>query len=193
MGSDLDHLLEQEARGEIDAIRKEARTRADDVVASARRDAEEIVSAARRRAEGERAQALTRAASTAQLRAAALVLSAKDDAIRDVFQQAEAALHSLMADPVRRAATVRSLLREAVRDVAAVRVVEVAPQDVQTAREVCRELRLDAEVRENPRVVDGVRLTSPDGRAVVENTISGRLARARREMVSRVAEVLWGG
>jgi len=41
-------------------------------------------------------------------------------------------------------------------------------------------------------VRDGVRLVSQDGRAIIENMLPGRLARARRELVSRVAEVLWG-
>ena len=47
-------------------------------------------------------------------------------------------------------------------------------------------------MRENANLTDGVRLVSADGRSVVENALAGRLARARREFVSRVAEVLWG-
>jgi vacuolar-type H+-ATPase subunit E/Vma4 len=47
-------------------------------------------------------------------------------------------------------------------------------------------------VREAADVADGVRVAAADGRVVVENTLGSRLARARREMVSRVAETLWG-
>jgi vacuolar-type H+-ATPase subunit E/Vma4 len=69
--------------------------------------------------------------------------------------------------------------------------VETARGDAQTVREACRELGLDAEVREAADVADGVRVGAADGRVVVENTLGSRLARARREMVSRVAETLW--
>ncbi len=193
MGSELIHLLEEEARVEKDKVLAEARTKADAIPGAARRDAEEIVAEGKRRMEGERAQARVRATSTASLRAAAFILAAKDEAIRKVFEQAEAELRSAARDPERRRAMIHGLLREAVRGLPGGRVtIEVSPGDVQMVREACRELGVDGEVRENAEVTDGVRLASPDGRVVVENTMPSRLVRARREMVSRVAEMLWG-
>ncbi len=192
MGSELRQLLEQEAQAEQDRALAEARTRAEEIIAAARREAEEIVASGRRRADDERTQGLVRVTSTASLRAAALVLAAKDEAIRKVFEQAEADLRSGAADPKRRRAMLLGLVREAMRGVAGGRVLVVAsPGDVEAVRDACRELGLDAEVRESPDVADGIRLATPDGRAVVENTVPSRLARARREMVSRVAEILW--
>ncbi len=194
MGSELLEMLEKEARAESERILAEARARAEEIVGQARREAEEILAAARARVEHERAQARARATSTAQLRASALLLSAKDEAIRGVFEEAEEALRSVLRDPGRRRATLRSLLREATADLPAGErtTVEVSPQDALAVREACLELGLQAEVHETPQLADGVRLVSPDGRAVVENTVAGRLARARREMVARVAEILWG-
>ncbi len=217
MGSELIHLLESEARTETDAVLAGARGRADAVLAAARREAEETLAASRQRLDGERAAARARATSTASLRAAALVLAAKDEAIRKVFTQAEAELQKAARDPGRRRTMIRNLLREAAQSAQAIArqgpvdevspgarpaglgglavgrvTVEVAPGDAQAAREACRELGLDAEVRETDQVVDGVRLSSADGRSIVENTLPSRLARARREMVSRVAEILWG-
>lgn len=193
MGSELLNLLEQEARVEQDKSLAEARARAEEITAAARREAEEIVAANQRRLEAEAAQARTRATSTASLRAAALILAAKDEALRKVFEQAEAELRTAAAHPSRRRAMLREFLREAAQGFPPGRaVVEVAHGDVQVVQVVCRELGLDLEVRESGQVSDGVRLVSPDGRAVVENTLPSRLARARREMVSRVAEILWG-
>ncbi|HYM70078.1 MAG TPA: V-type ATP synthase subunit E [bacterium] len=193
MGSELSQLLEREAKAEKDKALGEARARAEEILAAARREAEEILAVGRHRLEGERAQERARATSTASLRAAALVLAAKDEGIRAVFERAEAALRSAAADPARRRAMIRALLREAAHGVSGGRVaVEVSPGDTDAAREAVRELGLDAEVREAPGVRDGVRLVSEDGRAIIENMLPGRLARARRELVSRVAEVLWG-
>lgn len=191
MGTQLMQLLEQEARVEKDQALKEAQAKAEEILAAASREADEIEAEARRRAEAEQTQARARATSTASLRAAAFVLAAKDEAIRKVFEQAEADLRAAAANPQRRAAVLRALLREAARGLTGRLAVEAAGGDVQAVRDACRELGLDAEVREAQGVADGVRVASPDGRVVVENTLSSRLSRARREMVSRVAETLW--
>ena len=184
-------LLEQEARVEKDTALEEAQAKAEEILAAASRETDGIEAEARRRVEAEQVQARARATSTASLRAAALVLAAKDEAIRKVFEQAEADLRAAAANPPRRAAVLRGLLREAAQGLTGRLTVEAAGGDVQAVRDACRELGLDAEVREAPGVADGVRVASPDGRVVVENTLSSRLGRARREMVSRVAETLW--
>jgi V/A-type H+/Na+-transporting ATPase subunit E len=193
VGSELLNLLEQEARVEQDKILAEARAKADDILAAARREAEDVVTATQRRLETEADQARTRAASTASLRASALVLAAKDEALRKVFEQAEAELRAAAADAARRRMMLRVFLREAAQGLPPGRsIAEVAPGDVSVVQDLCRELRLDLDVRASNDVRDGVRLVSEDGRAVVENTLASRLARVRREMVSRVAEILWG-
>ena len=193
MGTQLIQLLEQEARAEKDQALQEAQVKAEEILAAAAREADESEAAARRRVETEQAQARARATSTASLRAAALVLAAKDEAIRKVFEQAEAGLRVAAANPQRRAAVLKSLLREAAQGLAGGRVtVETSRGDVQAVRDAARELGLDAETRDAADVADGVRVAAADGRVVVENTLGSRLARARREMVSRVAETLWG-
>jgi vacuolar-type H+-ATPase subunit E/Vma4 len=191
VGAQLIQLLEQEARVEKDQALQEAQAKAEEILAAAGREADEIEAAARQRVEAEQAQARARATSTASLRAAALVLAAKDDAIRKVFEQAEAGLRAAAGNPQRRAAVLRSLLREAAQGLGGRVTVETSGGDVQAVRDAARDLGLDAEVREAPDVADGVRVAAADGRVVVENTLGSRLARARREMVSRVAETLW--
>jgi vacuolar-type H+-ATPase subunit E/Vma4 len=204
VGTQLIQLLEQEARVEKDQALQEAQAKAEEILAAAAREAGEIEAAAGQRVEAEQAQARARATSTASLRAAALVLAAKDEAIRKVFEQAEAELRAAAGNPQRRAAVLRSLLREAAQGLAGFEdtaaggrsaggrvTVETSRGDVEGVRDAARELGLDAEVREAPDVTDGVRVAASDGRVVVENTLGSRLSRARREMVSRVAETLW--
>jgi vacuolar-type H+-ATPase subunit E/Vma4 len=194
VGTQLIQLLEQEARAEKDQALAEAQAKADEIVAAASREADEIAAAARQRVEAEQAQARARAASTASLRAASLVLAAKDEAIRKVFEQAEAELRSAAANPQRRRTVLQALLREAAQGLSGAGrlTVETAPGDLAAVRDAARDLGLDADVREAAGVTDGVRVAAGDGRVVVENTLASRLARARREMVSRVAETLWG-
>jgi V/A-type H+-transporting ATPase subunit E len=193
MSSELIQLLEQEARVEKDKVLTEARARAEEILAAARREADEIVTSARRRSESERAQSRTRAASSASLRAAALLLEAKDKAIQEVFERAQAELARASGDPARRQAMLRHLLAEAMQGLETEgATVEVPEGDGAAARAACRELAPTAEVRETPDVSGGVRVTTRDRRVTVENTIGSRLQRTRAALVSRVAETLWG-
>ncbi|HLN14335.1 MAG TPA: V-type ATP synthase subunit E [bacterium] len=192
MATELSRLLEQEAKAEKDKALADARVRADEILAAARRDAEGFLEVARYRLATERVQEIARATSTASLRAAALVLAAKDEAIQAVFARAEADLRTAAADPARRRAMITTYLGEAARDLTPGHVVEVSTGDAEAARDAANALGLSVEVRENANLTNGVRLVSADGRSVVENALGGRLARARREFVSRVAEVLWG-
>jgi V/A-type H+-transporting ATPase subunit E len=193
MGSELLQLLEREARVERDKVLSEAREKAQEIRAAADKDAAEISGETRRGLEGERAQILNRATSAASLRAAALVLEAKDQAIREVFQRAAEELRRASEDPERRRDMLRTLLAEAIQGLQTEgAILEVPRGDAEAAREICRALGLSLEIRENPEISGGVRITTKDRRVVVENTVSSRLARTRAALVSRVAEILWG-
>ena len=193
MGSELLQLLEREARVERDKVLSEAREKAQEIRAAADKDAAEISGETRRGLEGERAQILNRATSAASLRAAALVLEAKDQAIREVFQRAAEELKRASEDPERRRDMLRTLLAEAIQGLQTEgAILEVPRGDAEAAREICHALGLSLEIRENPEISGGVRITTKDRRVVVENTVSSRLARTRAALVSRVAEILWG-
>lgn len=193
MGSELARLLEGEARVEKDKVLAEARARAEELLAAARKDAEELAAATRRRLEDERAQARTRAASAASLKAAAMLLEAKDKAIQAVFDRAAAELKRMSADPSRRRALLRTLLAEAAQGLESQGgMLDVPPGDAGIAQEIAKEMGLSVEIRETPEVIGGVRLTTRDRRVMVENTLASRLSRARAALVSRVAETLWG-
>ncbi len=193
MGSELARLLEGEARVEKDKVLAEARARTEELLVAARKDAEELAAATRRRLENERAQAKTRAASAASLKAAAMLLEAKDKAIQAVFDRAAAELKRMSGDPARRRALLRNLLTEAAQGLETQGgTLDVPPGDAGIAQEISKEMGLSVEIRENPEVIGGVRLTTRDRRVMVENTLASRLSRARAALVSRVAETLWG-
>jgi len=193
MSSELAKLLEREAQAEKDRALAESQARAQQIVAEARKAAEETLADSRRRLDSERAQILARGTSTASLRAAALVLEAKDKAIQAVFARATEALARISEDPVRRRAMLRNLIAEAARGIPTQRAtLEVPPGDAEAAAEASRALGLDFAIKENPQVSGGIRLTSDDGRVTVENTVASRLARTRSALISRVAETLWG-
>jgi V/A-type H+-transporting ATPase subunit E len=193
MTSELLQLLEQEARVERDKTLAEARARAEQILAAAQKEAEALQAEHRRRIEGLRAQARTQATSAASLKAAALLLQAKDEAIQSVFARATDELGRVAKDPARRRGLFRLLIEEAAQGLPTKRgILEVSPGDAGTATDVSKELGLTVEVKETPQVSGGVRLTSEDRRIIVENTVASRLSRARTALVSRVAEILWG-
>src|SRR5437879_1139624 len=184
MTSELLQLLEQEARVERDKTLAEARARAEQILAAAQKEVEVLQAEHRRRIEGLRAQARTQAASAASLRAAALLLQAKDEAIQSVFARAADELGRISKDPARRRGLFRQLIEEAAQGLPTKGgILEVAPGDAEVAKEVVRDLGFAVEVRETPEVSGGIRLTTEDRRVTVENTVASRLGRARSPLV----------
>lgn len=192
MASELITLLEREAEAERERILAEARERAARIVEEARAEAEAFLEAQRRRIEAELEAARIRAQGTAALRAASLVLQAKDEEIDRVFERAKEKLEQIPEDPARYAAILRHLVREAVEGFGGRVVVECAASDVPAVEAAIRELGIDAEVHPASDVRGGVRVRSEDGRFVVENTLASRLERAREALLPEVADLLWG-
>lgn len=190
--SELIAILEREAAAEIERILADARAEADRLIQEARQQAEAELAAVRARLEAERAAARTRARSAAALRASALILQAKDQALAEVFQRARAELDRLVQERARYGALLGGLLREAAAGLGGRVVVQVHPRDVDLARRAARDLGLDADVQPADDVSGGVRVVSADGRFVVENTLASRLERARAALAPEVAAALWG-
>jgi len=192
MASELIQLLEREAEAERERILAEARERADRIRNEAEAQATALVEAQRRRIASEVEAARVRAQSAATLRATSLILEAKDEQIDRVFELAQTELERISHDPTRYPAILRRLLQEAVEGFEGRVVVECAESDVAAVEAIARELGIEADVRPSPDVWGGVRVRSEDGRFVVENTLTSRLARARQALLSEVAEILWG-
>ncbi len=192
MTSELVIILEKEAASEIERVLAESRAQAERILTQATQEAQAFLAAQRQRVETERKAAQVRAESAAQVKAAALILQAKDQAIRDVFTAAEAELARVQQDKTRYAAVLRGLIREAAGGLSGRITVEANPRDLELVKQAVRELKLDAEVKPADEVSGGVRLISDNGRLVVENTLASRVDRVRALLAPDIANLLWG-
>jgi len=192
MSSELITILEKEAAGEIDRILGEARVQAERMVAEATRQAQEYLAAQRQQLEAERQAAKVRALSAAQVRASALVLQAKDEALHEVLSVAEEELARVQQDKVRYGPILRGLIREASGALSGRMTVEANPKDLDLAKQAVRDLKLDAEVKAADDVSGGVRLIADDSRFIVENTLASRVERVKTLLAPEIATLLWG-
>ncbi len=191
--ADLSTLLAKEASNEIEAILSEANERAAQITAAARSEAEAIVSERERRAKAQREAGLVRARSAAQLEASAIRLRAQHEGVRSVFEDARRQVDALVADQGRYPAVFEKLLGEALaaaREVG-VSAVEVAPADVELARQALSRQGVNAEVRAADDVKGGVRVRTTR-RSAVENTLYDRLETMAGELAAEVSQVLFG-
>ncbi len=192
MSSELITILEKEAVGEIDRILGEARVQAERMVAEATRQAQEYLAAQRQQLEAERQAAKVRALSAAQVRASALVLQAKDEALHEVLSVAEEELARVQQDKARYGPILRGLIREASGALSGRMTVEANPKDLDLAKQAVRDLKLDAEVKAADDVSGGVRLIAADSRFIVENTLASRVERVKTLLAPEIATLLWG-
>jgi len=192
MSSELVAILEKEAASEIDRILGEARAQAERLVAEAKQEAQEYLTAQRQQLEAERKAAEVRALSAAQVRASALVLQAKDEALHEVLSVAEEELARVQQDKVRYGPILRGLIREASGALSGRMTVETNPKDLDLVKQAVRDLKLDAEVKASNDISGGVRLISDDGRFIVENTLTSRVERVKTLLAPEIAALLWG-
>jgi V/A-type H+-transporting ATPase subunit E len=191
MDSQLIALLEQEATAERERILSEARQRARKIVDDAQAAADEQIESYRRRADAEVETARVRARGTSNLRAASVLLQAKDDTVAAVFASAERELDRTASERDRYERILRGLLAEAAEGFGDQVVVECAEAELGITQAAARSLGVNAEVLASRDVRRGVRVRSADGRFVVENTLRSRLERAQAVMIAQIADVLW--
>ena len=192
MSSDLIDILESESAAEIAHVLAEGKRRAEQIEAEGRASAEAYLESQRRRLETERQAALAKAQSGARIQAAALVLQTKDQALADVFARAEQELQRVQQDRARYAAILRGLIREAAGGLSGRIIIEVHAEDRDVAMQAARDLGVDAEIQTADDVRGGVRVSTPDRRLTVENTLASRIERVRPLLASEVAQLLWG-
>lgn len=192
MSSELIAILEKEASAEMERIRAEAQAQADQVISEARAEAQAQLEAQRTRLEAERKAARQKAESTAQVRAAALVLQAKDQVLTGVFARAETDLANVQQERGTYPRILHGMLREAAAGLGGRMTVEVTQKDLEIARQAVRDLKLDADVTPTDGISGGVRLSIDHGRFTIENTLASRLERAKPLLATDVAALLWG-
>jgi vacuolar-type H+-ATPase subunit E/Vma4 len=189
--SELITLLQREADAEREQVLAEGRKQADSILVEARRQAEEVVAAARGRLENEQKAALLKAQSTAQLLAASLVLRAKEEEIARIFERAETELNGLVGDAQRYPAALRTFVEEALQGFEGRAIVSVNPSDEPVVQGLARHRGWDVDVRADPSVRGGARVSAHNGRFMVTNTVASRLDRARPALAAELAKLLW--
>ena len=126
------------------------------------------------------------------MRASALVLQAKDEALHEVLSVAEEELARVQQDKIRYGPILRGLIREASGALSGRMTVETNPKDLDLVKQAVRDLKLDAEVKAADDISGGVRLISDDGRFIVENTLTSRVERVKTLLAPEIAALLWG-
>lgn len=190
MNSELLRVVEREAKAEADRVLAEAKGQAEQILAQAAEQAGAIREEFRLRSEAEEKAAESRARSAANLEAQALLLESKSRAIESLFAESAGAIEKLTPDRRRRA--LKELMAEAAGGLSGRLRLTVSPRDEAAARELARELKLEAEVAVDPKVKDGVVAATINGSAMVCNRISDRLSQARPLLTSEIAKILWG-
>jgi vacuolar-type H+-ATPase subunit E/Vma4 len=190
MNSELLRVVEQEAQEEAGRILAEARAQSEAVVAQAGERAEALRRDFRQRSESEERAAEARARSAANLEAQALLLEAKSRALETLFAEAGRMMEKLPSDKRRRA--LKELMAEAAQGLSGRLRLEVSPRDEAVARELLKELKLEAEVAADPKIDGGVVARSQDGQSLVLNRISDRLKQAKPLLTADLAKTLWG-
>jgi vacuolar-type H+-ATPase subunit E/Vma4 len=189
--SELITLLQREADAEREQVLAQGRSQAESILAEARRQAEEVVTAARARLEADHKTALVKAQSTAQLHAASLVLRAKEEEIGRIFERADAELNRLLSDGQRYPAALRTFVEEALQGFQDRAIVSVNPSDEAVVQGLARVRGWNVDVRGDSAVRGGARVSAPDGRYIVTNTLASRLGRARPALAAELAKTLW--
>jgi V/A-type H+-transporting ATPase subunit E len=189
MDSELLKVIEQEAQAEKQRILAEAESEAGKITGQAQAQADELKARQQAQLEAEGKMIIAKARSAANLEASARILSAKDRIVEGVFQKAAGQVGSL--DKAKRQKLIKNLMAEACAQFGPGMVITVAKDDLATAQQLAKELKLDAKV-EAGEVSDGVIVSNTQKTAVVLNRFSDRMSRAHPALVSEISKILWG-
>ncbi|MGC9012246.1 V-type ATP synthase subunit E [Thermogladius sp.] len=182
----------EKARAEADEILREAVKRAEAII----RDAEEKK---RRFVESEKeklraALQIESRVGEARRRARLIISSVKAEVAKEVKERALNLLRSM--DSAKREESLRSLLEDAIAEVlravpsATLLEVHAAPADKPLVEKLLREKGLKYEVREDPSILGGVRVSCCGGDVVVDNTYNTRLGKGLADVLREISREL---
>lgn len=185
----LAEILEQEVQGEITAIEQQAAQRAAAIVAQAQERAAALIDSRTRLLASEKAAALTRARSAANLDSSAQQLNAANTLQSRAFQEAETQLRTIPQHP-EYLGILTKLLQEAHAALPSADVIEAHPAELNVVRQAAQSAGLQTEVRPNESVSTGVRLVGAGGKTSIQNTLLGRLQAGRETLSAQVSRLL---
>jgi vacuolar-type H+-ATPase subunit E/Vma4 len=186
----LKQFLEQEAEAAIRILRAETDKAVAAELAPAQRAAAAILEDGERHGAARRSRAKAVAMDQARVRKIEITHRVREEMIQAAFDEAKRLLADRIHQPPCRRAMIRRLLFEALGLVGDhPTAIEVAPGDAETVNEACRNLKIDADVRENERIGTGVQVISTN--IVVDNSIDSRFRKARVKLIGSVAAILF--
>ena len=185
----LADILESEIQGEISGISQGAAARAAEIVAQAQEQAQTLIDSRARLLGSEKAAALTRARSAADLDSNAQRLGASDTLQSRAFQEAESQLRVIPQHPEYPQILAR-LLSEAHTALPTAEAIEAHSSELDAVRRAAQELGLSVPVRPNDSVSTGVRLVGAGGKTSLQNTLLGRLQSGRETLSAQVSRLL---
>jgi V/A-type H+-transporting ATPase subunit E len=186
--SKLEDILQNEVAAEIGAIAAEAEAKAKAIVEAALANAEAIKANKQRQLEAERAAALRRAESAAELLLSQARITARGKVVDGVKAEVTQSLQKLTSQP-EFATILQKLADEALQSIGKAEAVLVNPAHASMlsgwAQNKGLLLKTDQTVR------DGVRMVAEGGRAFVQNALTERLERAWDALSAKAAEAIW--
>jgi V/A-type H+-transporting ATPase subunit E len=186
--SKLEDILQNEVAAEIGAIAAEAEARARTIVEAALASAEAIKVNKQRQLEAERAAALRRAESAAELLLSQARIAARGQVMDRVRAEVSQSLQNLTAQPGF-ANILQKLAEEALQGIGKAEAVLVNPAHASILSGWAQSKGLQLKTDETIR--DGVRLVAEGGRAFVQNALSERLERAWDALSAKAARAIW--
>lgn len=187
--SKLGEILKQDVLTEVNGILAEADGRAEKLIREAKSKASEQVEAQRKRVEAELRAVLRGMKSARDLTISVARIRARDQAIARVRQKVESAIGKIAQKPDY-GKILEALAEEAFNSVEAAESVAVHPEDQEKLSAWAKKKGL--ELKTDPVLKLGVRVTTRDGRQTVENSLPERLQRGWETLMSGVAQRLWG-
>lgn len=184
--------MAERAEAQRAQILSEARQKRDEMLADADARIAKMQADAEERLAGELAIERDRTLGLAQMERRNARLSARRRMLDRVFDAAAERLEDGSAD-TDYAVVLRELAREAVQELGT-RDVEltVREEDREEGQRVAEELELSGDVATRDGDRGTVDLTTTDGLRSVDNSLSTRLAHARSELATDIAEILFG-
>ncbi|MBS3955918.1 MAG: V-type ATP synthase subunit E [Clostridiales bacterium] len=187
---DIFRALEEQASQECEDILEAARLQAEAIAADAEDRASRACAACVDEADSVLKRRLARETNAARLEAKKRVAAVKQRAIDEAFERAGVALAE-----ARRSEgypdVFRALIAEALEGVEGVPTVLIDPADEELARAVLETLGISTVVEATATTSGGVAVVTGNGRIVRRNTFEDRLEKARPDIESQVAEILF--
>ncbi len=190
---DIIAALDEECRGECQAIFQEAEREARRILEQAEAEAEGIRQSKREKmiasAESEAAALLY----SARLRAKNLAVGVKESILEQVLEGAREEVQKLRTDP-RYSLLMSSLLEEAMAVVGDQGVLHVDPRDREIAERLLAQAGLDGRfsIEADLDCSGGLVVSDREGRINIVNTFDERLKRAKERLKLEITRILFG-